>query len=322
MTSEELTWAPTLPSHSHLETFLQTTVLALVPMMLVNRTVPIAPALIGQISSDAAFEERLASFARKLSVMFATGFVSTDHTFYMLLSSTVFFWTGRRDSLRRPAGQVGPIAPRRYGQCRHATHTWNTHGVMTHYDATTLVYSFPKSTPSKICPTSPKCVPFTLPRWACGGIFSLRALNYRTQPAMLFNPGSRPRALLHPERNGAFKQEHTDQAKTCTQPSRFLADDGLKRGISDEKEGGEGGVAEHVTWLVRGGGWSKCWGIERALLDLRFAPVDRFLRSAQKGRTKPDIMLMPVWFRVFTTWRFTGRSLYLLLDKFRHSELK
>lgn len=121
VTTEGLTWAPTLPSHSHLQAFLQTAVLALVSVMLVNGTVPIATALVGQIPADTAFEEGLAPFTCKLSVMFPTGFISTNHTFDLLLSPAVFFRTGRRDSLGRPAGQVSAVAPRRYGQCRHTT---------------------------------------------------------------------------------------------------------------------------------------------------------------------------------------------------------
>lgn len=120
VTTEGLTWAPTLPSHSHLQAFLQTAVLALVSVVLVNGAVPIATALVCQIPPDTTFEEGLASFTSKLSVMFSTGFISANHTFNLLLSPTVFLRTGRRDSLGRPAGQVSAVAPRRYGQCRHA----------------------------------------------------------------------------------------------------------------------------------------------------------------------------------------------------------
>ena len=89
-------------------------------MVLVNGTVPVATALVGQIPSHTALEEGFTSLTRELSVMFATGFVSAHYTFDLLLSSTVFFRTGRRDSLGRPAGQVSGVTPRRYGQRSHA----------------------------------------------------------------------------------------------------------------------------------------------------------------------------------------------------------
>lgn len=159
MTTEGLTWAPTLPSHSHLQAFLQTAVLALVSVVLVNGAVPIATALVCQIPPDTTFEEGLAPFTSKLSIMFSTGFISANHTFNLLLSPTVFFRTGRRDSLGRPAGQVSAVAPRRYGQCRHATLYFR------HYDATTLLFTVLQH-------ASRRCWHFTQ------GVLSLRAANH------------------------------------------------------------------------------------------------------------------------------------------------
>ena len=45
-------WLDGLFSHSHFEAFLQSTMLALVPMMLVNGAVFVSPACVGQISSN------------------------------------------------------------------------------------------------------------------------------------------------------------------------------------------------------------------------------------------------------------------------------
>lgn len=159
VTTEGLTWAPTLPSHSHLQAFLQTAVLALVSVVLVNGTVPIATALVCQIPSDTAFEEGLTSFTSKLSVMFSTGFISANHTFNLLLSPAVFFRTGRRDSLGRPAGQVSAVPPRRYGQCRHATLYFNDTMMQQ------LLFTVQKH-------ASRKCCDFTQ------GVLSLRAANH------------------------------------------------------------------------------------------------------------------------------------------------
>lgn len=121
VTTEGLTWAPTLPSHSHLETFLESAVLALVPVVLVDGTVPVAPARVRQVPADAALEEGLAALAGELTVVLAAGLVAADHALDVLLRAAVFFRAGRRHGLGRPAGQVGAIAPRRYGQRRHAT---------------------------------------------------------------------------------------------------------------------------------------------------------------------------------------------------------
>ena len=47
--------------HSHLEAFLEATVLTLIPMMLVDRTISAAPALVGQVSANRPLEEALAT---------------------------------------------------------------------------------------------------------------------------------------------------------------------------------------------------------------------------------------------------------------------
>lgn len=67
-------------AHAHFETFFQSTVLALVPMVLVNGAIAITSTLISQVSSDRPFEEAFASFTCELAIMFATRFVPTYDT--------------------------------------------------------------------------------------------------------------------------------------------------------------------------------------------------------------------------------------------------
>ncbi|KFM61896.1 hypothetical protein X975_26569, partial [Stegodyphus mimosarum] len=117
-------WAPTLPSHSHLEAFLEPAVLALVPVVLVDRTVPVAPARVRQIPPDAPLEEGFAALARELTIVFPTGLVATHHALYMLLLTAVLVRTGRRYGLWRTAGQIGAaVSPGRNGQRRHVLRT-------------------------------------------------------------------------------------------------------------------------------------------------------------------------------------------------------
>ena len=63
---------------------------AVIPVMLVYRTVLVAPAGVGQVSSDGAFEETLASLARDLTVMFPTALVTADHALKVLRVLAVF----------------------------------------------------------------------------------------------------------------------------------------------------------------------------------------------------------------------------------------
>ena len=87
-----LTWEPniirtpigrTFPSHAHLETLLESAILTLVSVMLVYGTGSVSSARVGQVPSDGSLEEGLAALAGKLSIVFSTGLVSTDHTFYV-----------------------------------------------------------------------------------------------------------------------------------------------------------------------------------------------------------------------------------------------
>lgn len=72
-------------SHPHLYTFSKSAKLALVPMMLVYRTISATAARISQIASNTPFKKRFATFARKLSVVFPGAFVPTDHTLNILI---------------------------------------------------------------------------------------------------------------------------------------------------------------------------------------------------------------------------------------------
>ncbi len=70
----------TFPSHAHFETLLESTILTLVSVVLVNGTTPVAPAGVGQVSSHGSLEEGLAPLAGKLSVVLSTGLVPTHNT--------------------------------------------------------------------------------------------------------------------------------------------------------------------------------------------------------------------------------------------------
>ncbi|GIX86703.1 uncharacterized protein CEXT_488701 [Caerostris extrusa] len=119
-----LTLAPTLPSHSHLETFLETTILALVPVVLVDGAVPVAPASVGEVPPDTPLEEGLASLARELAVVLAAGLVSAHHALYLLLTLTVFVRAGGGGRLRG-WGDVGRVSCRRVAPgCHCQGHRW------------------------------------------------------------------------------------------------------------------------------------------------------------------------------------------------------
>lgn len=91
----------TLSSHAHFETFLEPTVLALVSVVLVDGAVPVSPAGVGEVPSDAPLEEALTPFASKLAVVLATGLVPADHAFDLLAP---FVRAGRRARLLRGRG--------------------------------------------------------------------------------------------------------------------------------------------------------------------------------------------------------------------------
>ena len=63
---------------------------AFIPVMLVYRAVLVAPAGVGQVSSDGAFEETLASLARDLTVVLSTALVTADHALKVLRVLAVF----------------------------------------------------------------------------------------------------------------------------------------------------------------------------------------------------------------------------------------
>lgn len=58
-------WGPTFSPHAHLEALLQPTVLALVTVVLIHRTVAVATARVAQIPADAPLEETLAPYKVK-----------------------------------------------------------------------------------------------------------------------------------------------------------------------------------------------------------------------------------------------------------------
>jgi hypothetical protein len=54
-------WGPTFSPHAHLEALLQSTVLALIAMMLIHWTIAVTPTRVAQISTYAPLEETLTS---------------------------------------------------------------------------------------------------------------------------------------------------------------------------------------------------------------------------------------------------------------------
>lgn len=110
---KHLTVTPTLSSHSHFQALFEPAILTLVPMMLVNRTVPIATARIRQIPPDAPLEKRLAPFARELTIMLAGRLVAAHHAFDMLLLLVRTLlrrrWRLRVGHRRRPRRRGGNV---------------------------------------------------------------------------------------------------------------------------------------------------------------------------------------------------------------------
>lgn len=62
---ETKTSSLTLPSHSHFETFLKSTILTLVPMVLIYRTVPTPPTGVVQVPPDTPLEETFTSWNKR-----------------------------------------------------------------------------------------------------------------------------------------------------------------------------------------------------------------------------------------------------------------
>ena len=80
-----------LPVSCPFETLLESAILTLVSVVLVYGTGSVSSACIGQVPSDGSLEEGLAALAGKLSIVFSTGLVSTDNTFYLRCRN--FIWT-------------------------------------------------------------------------------------------------------------------------------------------------------------------------------------------------------------------------------------
>ena len=76
MQSERLTFS----SHADLETFLESTMLTLVAMVLVDRTVSTTSTRVGEVTTHRALEEALAAFARQHAVVFAGALVTAHDT--------------------------------------------------------------------------------------------------------------------------------------------------------------------------------------------------------------------------------------------------
>ena len=75
----------TFTSHAHLETLLESAVLALVAVVLVYGTVSVSAACVRQIPPHRPLEETFAAFARELSVVLAATFIAAYDALQCLL---------------------------------------------------------------------------------------------------------------------------------------------------------------------------------------------------------------------------------------------
>ncbi len=74
----------TFPSHADFKAFFEAAVLTLIAVVLVDWTIPVGTACVSEVPSYAPFEEAFAPLASKLAIVFATGFIPTDHTLNVL----------------------------------------------------------------------------------------------------------------------------------------------------------------------------------------------------------------------------------------------
>jgi len=112
--------ALTLASHADSEALLESTVLALVAMMLVDRTVATAAARVVEVATDRALEETLAALARQHAVVLAGALVAADDALGAQLEAV----DGRRAGrgvlrLQRLVVMAGPGRAARIGHRRH-----------------------------------------------------------------------------------------------------------------------------------------------------------------------------------------------------------
>lgn len=91
----------TFPSHANFEAFFEATVLTLIAVVLVDGTIPVGAARVGEVAAHAALEEAFAALARELAVVFAAGLVAAHNTLDVLLLLLV------RLTLRRLVGRRG-----------------------------------------------------------------------------------------------------------------------------------------------------------------------------------------------------------------------
>jgi hypothetical protein len=82
---------PTFSPHAHLQTLLKPTVLALVPVMLIDGTVPVPSTRVREISSYASLEEALAA-CNKTDSMIHQGLSVTLGVLRAAWLRTPYFW--------------------------------------------------------------------------------------------------------------------------------------------------------------------------------------------------------------------------------------
>ena len=79
----------TFSSHADLEALLEPTILALVPVMLVDGAVATAATCVCEVTADRSLEEALASLASELSIVLAARLVTTNDAFHARLLAAI-----------------------------------------------------------------------------------------------------------------------------------------------------------------------------------------------------------------------------------------
>lgn len=130
-----LTFSP----HADFQALLQPTVLALVPVVLVDGAVSVPPAGVGEVSSHWALKEAFASLAGELTVMLPTGLVPAHHAVHVgdfVSGQCVVPRGGTVGGPRCPAGLLAANLELRPRICRNVLWPlvyYHCHAIPTHF---------------------------------------------------------------------------------------------------------------------------------------------------------------------------------------------
>lgn len=133
--SSGLTFSP----HADFQALLQSAVLALVPVVLVDGTVSVPPAGVSEVSPHRALKEAFASLAGELTVMLPTGLVPAHHAVHVgdfVSGKCVVPRGGTVGGPRRPAGLLAANLELRPRICRNVLWPlvyYHCHAIPTHF---------------------------------------------------------------------------------------------------------------------------------------------------------------------------------------------